>query len=244
LPEVQRSVPAYAQIADHYRDLIRSGQLSPGSKLPSISDIATDWGVARATAAQAINRLQVERAVTTSTQGTFVSSDEIVTRTPGDRIRATLPHRVGPDETIQTTAAEAVRAPDYVANLLNLDPGSEVIRREEISTIDGRPRMLSVDWIPASSTLVALGALERAPLDGGIAHFLETVTHRRITHAQDHLRGRSADTREATALQIPVGSPILAGVHIWSDPDDVVLYGEWVIPPDHDISYTYEVTPQ
>jgi GntR family transcriptional regulator len=241
VPEIQRAIPAYAQIADHYRDLIRSGQLTPGAKLPSISDIADEWHVSRATASQAINRLQVERAVYTSNQGTFVSSDEIITPTPGDRIRAALPHRVGPAETIQVTAAETVIAPDYVASLLNLDPAAEVIRREEITTLHGHPRMLSVDWVPASSTLVALGALEKGPLDGGVAHFLETVTHRKITHAQDHLRGRSADMREATALQIPVGSPILAGVHIWSDPDDVVLYGEWVVPANHDVSYTYEV---
>jgi len=241
VPQIERSVPAYAQIADHYRELIRSGQLQPGTKLPSISDIATEWGVARATAAQAINRLQVEHAVTTSTQGTFVSSDEIVVPTPGDRIRAPLPQRVGHGETIQVTAAEIVRAPDYVAELLNLDLGAEVIRREEITSHYGRPRMLSVDWLPSSSTLVPLGALGKEPLEGGPAHFLETVTRRKVTHAQDHLEGRSADAREASALQIAVGAPILAGVHVWSDSQDVILYGEWVMPSGRVVSYTYDV---
>ena len=240
--KVQRSIPAYVQIADHYRELIRDGQLSPGTKLPSISDIADEWGVARATAAQAVNRLQVEHAVHTSTQGTFVSSDETVVPTPGDRIRSPLPQRVAPGETVKVNAVEIIRAPDYVADLLNLQPGSEVIRREEITSLRGHPRMLSVDWIPADSTLVALGALSPEPLEGGPAHFLETVTpHRKVTHAQDHLESRSADSREATALGISVGSPVLAGVHVWSDSNDVILYGEWVMPPRRVVTYAYDV---
>jgi GntR family transcriptional regulator len=241
MPEIERPAPAYEQIADHYRSLIRSGQLAPGEKLPSITEIATEWAVARATAAQAINRLQVERAVHTSTQGTFVSGDGIISATPGDRIRMALPHRVGPSESVVVTAAEIVIPPDYVNDLLNIAPGTQVIRREEITSLRGRPVMLSVDWIPADSTLTALGVLDAKPLDGGLAHVLETTAHRHITRGQDHLQGRAADAREAAALQIVTGSPILAGVHIWSDSDDVILYGEWVMPSDRVVTYTYDV---
>src|ERR1700733_8140055 len=129
MPSIERPVPAYEQIADHYRSLIQSGQIQPGAKLPSITDIASEWNVARSTVAQAINRLQVERAVHTSTQGTFVSADGIITSTPGDRIRMARPHRIGPGESVIVTAAEIVIPPDYVNDLLNLPPGSQVIRR-------------------------------------------------------------------------------------------------------------------
>jgi GntR family transcriptional regulator len=241
MPSIERPVPAYEQIADHYRSLIQSGQLQPGAKLPSITDIASEWNVARSTVAQAINRLQVERAVHTSTQGTFVSADGIVTATPADRIRMARPYRVGEGENITVTAAEIVIPPDYVAELLNIEPGTQVIRREEVTSLRGSPRMLSVDWIPADSTLTALGALDPTPLDGGPAHLLETVAHRRITNGQDHLRSRSADAREANALRIPIGAPILAGVHIWSDADQVILYGEWVMPADRVVTYTYDI---
>jgi GntR family transcriptional regulator len=241
MPTIDRPAPAYEQIADHYRTLIHSGQLQPGAKLPSITDIATEWNVARSTVAQAINRLQVEHAVHTSTQGTFVSADGIVTATPADRIRMAMPHRIGQGESVTVNAAGIVVPPDYVAELLNLEPGTQVIRREEITNLRSEPRMLSVDWIPADSTLTALGALDPTPLQGGITHFLETATHRRITHGQDHLRGRAADAREADALKIPVGAPILAGVHIWSDSDNVILYGEWVMAADRVVTYTYDI---
>lgn len=241
MPSIERPVPAYEQIADHYRNLINSGRLQPGARLPSITDIATEWKVARSTVAQAINRLQVEHAIHTSTQGTFVSADGIVTATPADRIRMARPYRVGQGEAIAVTAAGIVVPPDYVAELLNIEPGTQVIRREEITTLRGEPRMLSVDWIPTESTLTAIGVLDTKPLDGGLVHVLETSAHRKVTHGQDHLRSRGADAREADALQIPVGAPILAGVHIWSDTDDVIVYGEWVMPADRVVTYTYDI---
>ena len=76
----------------------------------------------------------------------------------------------------------------------------------------------------------------------GPANIIDTLTGRHVTHAQDHLEGREADTREAGALSIPVGSPILAGYHVWSDAEGAILYGEWVMPPRQVVTYAYEVT--
>jgi GntR family transcriptional regulator len=101
--------------------------------------------------------------------------------------------------------------------------------------------MLSVDWIPTGNVM-AEAELLGPPTPEGPAEVITTVTGRHITHAQDHLEGREADTREAAALQLPVGSPILAGTHVWSDQDGVILYGEWVMPPKRVITYSYEVT--
>ena len=240
MPDIERREPAYVQIANHYRDAILAGELSPGDRLPSIAEIAEEWHVARATAANAISRLQVEKAVYTSTQGTFVSSDDHITRTPGDRIRGLRPGRVGNGEIVTLNEAHIVLAPDYVAALLGIDPGSMVVRREEITALRGQPRMLSVDWIPTGNVM-AEAELLGPPTPEGPAHVIETLTGRRVTHAQDHLESREADTREAGALGIPVGSPILAGVHVWSDAEGVILYGEWVVPPRQVITYSYEV---
>jgi len=241
MPEIQRPEPAYVQIANYYRDAINRGELGPGDRLPSIADLAEQWHVAKATAATAISRLQVERAVYTSPMGTFVSSDDRVATTPGDRIRGPRPVRVAPGETVHLTGAGIVLAPNYVAELLGIEPGSEVIRREEVTSLRGRPRMLSVDWIPGANVMEAAELL--GPLmAGGPAHVIATVTGRHVTHAQDHLEGREADAREAGALKLPVGSAILAGTHVWSDQDGPILYGEWVMPSRQVVTYSYEVT--
>jgi len=243
MPDIERREPAYVQIANHYRNAILSGELSPGDQLPSISALAEEWHVARATAANAISRLQVEKAVYTSTQGTFVSSDDHLTRTPGDRIRGPRPVRAASAETVTLNEAHIVLAPDYVAGLLGIDSGSMVVRREEITALRGRPKMLSVDWIPTGHVM-AEAELLGPPAPGGPAHVIETLTGRHVTHAQDHLEGRDADARESAALDLPSGSPILAGTHVWSDAEGVILYGEWVMPPKQVITYSYEVADE
>lgn len=241
MPDVQRPEPGYVQIANHYRDAILAGELSPGDRLPSINDLAEQWHVARETASKAISRLQVERAVYSTPRGTFVSSDDHITRTPGDLIRGPRPVRAARGETVELTEVGIVLAPNYVAELLGIEPGDQVIRREEITTLRGKPRMLAVDWIPTANVMAEAELLGEIGPEGP-AGVIATVTGRQITHAQDHLEGREADTREATALGITTGSPILAGTHVWSDADGVILYGEWVIPPKQVVSYSYEVT--
>lgn len=238
MPDLNRPNPPYVQIADHYRARILNGDLAPGARIPSVSAIAREWRVAAATAAKAISRLSVEGAIYTSPRGSFVSSDEIIARPPGERIRMS---GVRPSGTVEVTAADIVTALDYVAALLGIPPGEAVIRREEITHGHGRRRMLAVDWIPGISKEVAEELLQHAPVLGGPEGSIERLTGRRVTHVQDHLRGRGADAREASALAITTGSPVLAGVHVWSDDDGVLLYGEWVMPPDQVVSYAYSL---
>jgi len=138
------------------------------------------------------------------------------------------------------TAAESVQAPNYVAELLGIEIGELVIRREEITYRHARPVMLSVDWIPAANVMEAAELTAREPVEGGLLGLVERATGRGATHGRDHIRGRASDGREADALRLPVGGPVLAGVHLWSDENGPLIYGEWVMPPDQVISYEYE----
>jgi GntR family transcriptional regulator len=244
MPRADRPLPLYAQLADHYRTAIRDGELVPGQQLPPITQLAAEWDISVSTAAKAISHLQVEGAIWTSPQGSFVSDEDIITRTPRDRITATAPRRsTGNGERIIVTASEIVTAPNYVAELLGVPIGVQVIRREEITHRKGQPRMLSVDWVSpvaAESAMLAAEATSPLPIDGGTIRLIERATGRTVTLGRDHLRGRAADAREAAALRLPIGSPILAGTNVWSDDDGVLLYGEWVLPPDQVISYEYQ----
>jgi GntR family transcriptional regulator len=53
------------------------------------------------------------------------------------------------------------------------------------------------------------------------------------------MHGRAADPREASFLGLPVGAPILALVHEWSDEEGIIEYGEWVLPTQVTIGYEY-----
>lgn len=54
---VPRLVRGYEQVAEHYRQRIRDGDLAPGVKFPSIRDIAKEWETTPATAARAVRLL-------------------------------------------------------------------------------------------------------------------------------------------------------------------------------------------
>jgi GntR family transcriptional regulator len=230
VPQASRPTPLHAQIASYYRERIASGELEPGTRLPSIRDLAEQWDVHVNTAAKAIDSLAVEGAVRTSTRGTYVSCRpdvapgawEIARGMPGLR---------------DVREAGAVRAPDYVADLLGIEPGELVIRREEVVFRGENPERLTVDWIPATDVMEAAELTALAPVPGGLVAVVESATGQRVTHRQDHLEGRAADQREADALGVPVGSPVLAGAHVWSGGDRVLIYGEWCLAPRHVVTY-------
>lgn len=76
LVPVQRVRKAYEQVYDQLRDLILSGQLPQGHRLPNESQLATRFGVSRATVREALRLLAAERLVRSAKGtggGTFVT---------------------------------------------------------------------------------------------------------------------------------------------------------------------------
>ena len=237
----------YMRIADHYRRQIIDGDLAPGAKLPTIKQLADQHGVATATAANAIQQLQVEGYVFTSPRrGIFVADTALAASSPRDRLdrvrRTGSIH--GQGETSRVTSAQLVVPPIYVAELFGLDDGEQVVRREWV-TGRGQTRLsLSVTWHPATFAVQVPALLSTAPSspDQLITQILE-ATGRAITHARDDFHARQADERESALLAIPLHSTVLAGVHRWSDDFGMIEYGEWVLPERHTIGYEYAPAP-
>ena len=61
----------FTTIADHFRTRILSGELAPGTKLPTNREISGQWQVAAATVSRALQALQVEGYIRTTPRGTF-----------------------------------------------------------------------------------------------------------------------------------------------------------------------------
>ena len=240
MPEITRPVPAYVQIHDHYRSRIQDGADLPRQLLPTLREIAAEFNVSPETAQKAVTMLKASGLVITTHKGTFVADDLHLERTPAERLTRHAEDTNG--EQVEVTAAGIVPAPIYVAEILSIDPGALVLRREEITRRDGRARMLAVDWVPGFAKDLCAQLLECVPIEGGTIHAIERLTGRRTAFTRDALRGRGADKREADALGVAVGTPILAGVHRWLDADGgILLYGEWVLPPDTVICYSGEL---
>ena len=60
MPEVQRLNPPTEQVAEHYRGLIRCGDLQPGDELPANRRLAEEWKISTNTAYRAVLKLRDE----------------------------------------------------------------------------------------------------------------------------------------------------------------------------------------
>ncbi len=71
-----RPVPPYRQLADIVRGRIESGELGPGSRLPSITALAAQYEVAQITVQKALTLLKDEGLVVgVAGYGTFVAEE-------------------------------------------------------------------------------------------------------------------------------------------------------------------------
>ena len=233
--------PTYMQIAEYYQQRIRDGSITAGERLPSVRQIADDWGVTVVTANRGMKYLQAAQLTDTSRSGTVVR-EQRVTPSPQDRVRRELSNEWLSAEGVTVTEAGLVTRP-YASSLLGLEDDSQVIRREQITYRQSTPIMLTVRWLPGEFAELAPELLTTQALS--TIDVIRRATGRTVAQGSDAAEGRAADRREANALNVPVGSPILAGVWSWSDADGVLEYGEYVCPEGRVITYEYTVaTPE
>lgn len=80
---VNKLRPAYQQVADQLRELILTGALATGDRLPTEAELTTNFGVSRSTVREALRLLASQGLITTlrgTTGGTFVAqvrADEV-----------------------------------------------------------------------------------------------------------------------------------------------------------------------
>lgn len=248
MPKIERAEPPYVQIANHYRKRILEGDLKEGDQLPTMGDIASEWGVAPSTAARGIGQLAIEHLVQILARGTFVEPLQAGSDTPLDRIaRVRESGRMTSGEEWELVqSAELARVPVYVTELLDLDPKTEVVRRESVIAAGRKPKAspvaLTVQWYPPDFADLVPELLESRPIPGGAIAAIEKATGKTVAYGEDLFHGRSTDEHESSALGLPVGSPILAAAYIWRAEDGTVLeYGEFCLPERRTVRYEYNV---
>src|SRR3954451_11116743 len=164
----------YRQIAAHLREAIRRGELAPGDKLPSETELIDHYRVARMTVRQAVAELRGEGLVVPEHgRGVFVRSRPPVRRLASDRFARR--HRnagkaaflaeaegLGRPSVDEIEVGEAP-PPDRVRELLDLRPRTRVVTRSRRYLLDGLPVELALSYIPA---VIARGT-KIAELDTG-----------------------------------------------------------------------------
>lgn len=204
----QPGVTAHAQIEDWLADAIAGGQLSPGDRLPAESDLAAWLGVSRMTLRHALGELAQRGLVTRAVGrggGTFVAEPKLeqdLTTLAGfsEQLR-----RHGKVAGARVLAAAELPAGRAAAAALQLAEGDPVYDVRRIRFADERPIVIEHSQFPAK---LFPGLLE-CRLDGSLYELLDASYGLRPHHARESLEPVVAGVREAEALQVDEGSPLM-----------------------------------
>jgi GntR family transcriptional regulator len=239
-------MPRQPLLADRLRNELleemTSSQLPPGTKLPTEDELATRFGVSRATVREAVGSL-VEAGYVTRRRGsgTYVAE------------RRQMPHTL--DSTLSYLAMiesagahagmrvldAAIEACSTADSPLQLNQGEKVLAVERVRTADDHPVIYSRDRIPARHLRTDLDLQD---LDPSLFSLLRSSGHA-ADHATATLRAVASTDRTAKVLGVGRGKPLLYIEEIDYDRDGtpVMLSREWHVSEAFDVRINRQAQP-
>ncbi|GAB1824579.1 GntR family transcriptional regulator [Herbidospora cretacea] len=214
---VHHEPPIYRRIADRLRAQILSGELRDGERLPGENALMTEYGIARATARQALAVLINEGlAVPRRGSGVYVRLFRPIRRHGSRRLsreqwgqgRAIWDSDTrGRAYTVDEVHIERLPASEDIGRVLDAD---EVWIRRRRYNVDGRPVQLAVSHFPADLVEgTAITLPDTGP--GGVYARLGDLGYL-PAHFTEELRARMPQPQEAELLHLPPGNPIIVVV--------------------------------
>jgi len=203
----------YKQIADHYRQRILSGELTPGTRLPTLREIVAERGVTMSTASAAMAELRREGlTVARPRAGTVVAepSSSVATRV---HTHASTGRALGAGENSRILEIGTTEADESIASRLNVEPGSLVHVRRRLVSRDGIPMHLTSSYYPPFVIAVTPeltepvstgGSRELAAKRLGVPQdqVLEEVTSRLATEEERETLDLDLGASEVTVTQV------------------------------------------
>lgn len=149
-----KQLPLPILVKGKIEKLIKDKNLTPGSKLPTESELANMIGVSRATLREAFRLLQEEGVIISRHGvGTFVRSMDSLVRNP-------LEINYGVTQIIESMGlragsarikAERTKADVSVSEKLRIDVGSSLMVIQRIRTGNGKPVVYTIDIMPEAT---------------------------------------------------------------------------------------------
>ena len=235
MPDGHGELPKFVQMANRVRDRILSGDLRAGDEVPSERALAVEWGVARPTAARALQELR-RLGLVESRQGSgsYVRGHIDIHRRARDRYaRSRTAGRVYSEgEWATIVSAKMARAPARIAAAMGIAAGEMIGRRHRITGDANGPNEISNSWFPPQIVVEAPRLLDRERIREGSLAYIETCTGRRGVVARDELSARLALAGERRELALDDPAAVLVVLHVVVDRKDQPLeVADAVYPP-------------
>jgi GntR family transcriptional regulator len=198
----------HGQIEDWLADEIASGRLRPGDRLPTEQDLAAWLGVSRMTLRHALGELAQRGLVTRTvgrTGGTFVAEPKLVQDLTVLAGFSEQLRRHGLVAGARVLAATEIPASPAAAAALEIEVGEAVYEVRRLRLAGGQPILIEHSLFPARH---CPGLLE-SRLDGSLYELLEQNYGQRPHRAKESLEPVTAGVREAEALGVAEGAPLM-----------------------------------
>jgi GntR family transcriptional regulator len=209
--------PMYRQIAEKLREQIESGELSPGSQLPTELELREEYNASRNTVRDAIKWLtNLDLVETRPGQGTFVTQPRtpFVTTLSGDPLtglgggegetfmaEVSAAHRKAANSPVQV---ELQDAKGEIAARLRIPEGAQVVLRHERRFIDGTPYSMQTSYYPMDLVERGAGALLKAAnITKGTVEYLQEILGIKQIGYRDWITVRPPNATEVDFFKLP-----------------------------------------
>lgn len=209
----------------------------PGSALPSERELAERFGLARMTVRGEIERLTAEGLIyRLHGRGTFVAEPRVAQAVTFSSFSEDMRAR-GMEPGSIVRSQEPMEADGFLAGVLAVAPGAELLRLDRVRTADGRPMAIELAFVPT----------ERFPGVDGVeftdASLFEVLAGRfgvRLRDADQRVVAVPIEDDDAFALEVDEGAPGLRFHTLARDDEGTpVYYATSLFPGDR-----YEVELQ
>lgn len=210
--------PSHKQIASELRALILSGDMTPGSKVPSVRDLINQYGVVNQTIQRALKLLKDEQLlVGKAGAGVFVRGTTQQVIDPASCMPPSLegaPYswitettRRNQQGTTEILDVDEVKPPAQVREVLGPGEGGTAVRRSHRMLLDSEPAELVYSYYPAD---IARGTAlaHRRRIKGGSTALLAELGYP-PQDAVDRVSVRVPTPEEVRLLELPEDVPVL-----------------------------------
>jgi GntR family histidine utilization transcriptional repressor len=233
------AVPLYARVKLHLKQIIESGSVGTGGRLPSEQELVRDLGVSRMTANRALRELAAEGYLTrvqglgTFVLGVPVQSEVVQIRNIADEIRER-----GHQHGSQLLELRETQASAVVAQALGLATGGRVFHSIIVHSEDATPIQIEDRYV---NPAVAPDYLEADFSRQTPNEYLVGIAP--IGQAQHVIEAVKPDKKTARLLKIPADQPCLRVFRItWSR--GVAGTCAWLTHPGHLYRMVAQFTPE
>lgn len=216
-------LPYYQQLKAALTEQIRRGEWRPGDLMPSEAELGKSFEVSRTVVRQALNEMTHEGLVVRQKgKGTFVAQPKISSRGLVQSLEGFYQDMADRGVPVLTRVLEQKMEPaeGEVAANLGLEPLTPVTKLVRLRFVEDEPIVLVASYLPYELCRELIHAdLER----GSLYAFLLQECGLQIGRGSRRIEAVGAGEREAEALQVELGAPLIRLKSVSYTPEGIAL---------------------